>query len=87
MMKRAIFKVRFDKKEQAEFQRPWYVLAPSGIIESRHWTQREAVFYGAGSARDEWNFNGVLTQLRVYGKDGRIKFERTYGRDPKRRKG
>lgn len=33
--------------------------------------------------RDRWK-EGTPGQLRVYGKNGRIQFERTYGRDPKR---
>lgn len=31
--------------------------------------------------------DGHLAQLRVYNKNGRIAFENTYGKDPKRRKG
>jgi hypothetical protein len=34
--------------------------------------------------RRRWRFAHVLCQLRVFGKNGRIQFERTYGRDPKR---
>lgn len=31
-----------------------------------------------------WTFAHVLCQLRIYGKNGRIQSERTYGRDPRR---
>lgn len=31
-----------------------------------------------------WQNEGELSQLRIFGKNGRIQSERTYGRDPKR---
>lgn len=31
-----------------------------------------------------WKFAHVLCQLRVYGRNGRIQYERTYGADPRR---
>lgn len=38
----------------------------------------------ARQLRRRWQFAHVRCQLRVYGKNGRIQFERTYGRDPRR---
>lgn len=37
--------------------------------------------------RRRWRFAHVPCQLRVFGKHGRIQFERTYGHDPRRYKG
>jgi hypothetical protein len=49
----------------------------------------KAVFVAALAARlrSLWRTSHRLGQLKVFGKNGRIQFERTYGRDPKRRKG
>lgn len=41
----------------------------------------------AGRLRHRWRDAMVPCQLRVYGKNGRIQFERTYGRDPRRFRG
>jgi hypothetical protein len=35
-------------------------------------------------ARGKWEQDGELSQLRIFGKNGRIQSERTYGRDPRR---
>jgi hypothetical protein len=79
--KRRIYKVRWDKDEQE-----WFMLHPDGG-RSGFSRKPQAVEFGAECARGEWKFTGTLTQLRVYNKNGRIAFERTYGKDPKRRKG
>lgn len=41
----------------------------------------------ARKLRRRWKFAHVLCQLRIYGKNGRIQSERTYGKDPRRFKG
>lgn len=38
----------------------------------------------AQQLRKRWRSLHIPCQLRVYGQHGRIQFERTYGRDPKR---
>lgn len=45
-----------------------------------------AVGWAAGCGRALW-LAGKQAQVRVWRKDGRIHFERTYGRDPRRSKG
>jgi hypothetical protein len=48
--------------------------------------QREAIEEAVGAARVQWN-TGRPTQVVLHGKNGRIRWERTYGRDPRRSKG
>lgn len=54
----------------------------------RHWrkTQAEAIAFATGGARLTLNA-GELAQVVLHGRDGRIRWERTYGADPKRSKG
>jgi hypothetical protein len=49
-------------------------------------TKAEAITDGRAFARDVWKF-GMLSQLRVKRRNGRIQFEHTYGADPARWKG
>jgi hypothetical protein len=52
------------------------------------WTTKEyALTESRRYARVRWLKHGELGQLVVHGKDGRIRFEATYGRDPRRYKG
>ncbi len=50
-------------------------------------TKAAAVAYAVEEARGRHYLTGELTQVVVHGKSGRIAWERTYGQDPKRRKG
>lgn len=50
-------------------------------------TKAHAISIAAEEARAVWKLLGDLTQVVVHAKDGRICFERTYGKDPARRKG
>ena len=49
-------------------------------------TQDQAVDAGRIAGR-EWWYEGVTTQLVVHGRSGKILWEATYGRDPRRFKG
>lgn len=52
-----------------------------------HGKQAEAVTFAAATARSEWKSRGVLGELVIKGRDGRIRDSRTYGRDPRRTPG
>lgn len=61
----------------------WKVLGDNG----RGWAlQADAVGYYAGVCR-RLKAAGKLAQLVLHGRDGRIRWERTYGADPKRSRG
>ena len=82
-MKRAIYEVRWKKR--------WAVwtMGLRGTRQSllnTYFTKNAAVSGGVWYARRQWKL-GTPAQLVVFAKNGRICFERTYGRDPKRRKG
>lgn len=49
-------------------------------------TQAEAVAYAAKACRDLWA-GGQPAELMIQGRDGRIRDNRTYGRDPASTKG
>lgn len=50
-------------------------------------TKAELVRLLARRLARRWTHAHIASQLRVFGKHGRIQFERTYGRDPRRFKG
>lgn len=77
---RAVYRVTWSRRE-AE----WWVRLPTGAA-SRHGTRADAVGHGRELARWDWD-HGKLAQLVVHRRDGKIAFERTYGRDPRRRRG
>lgn len=52
-----------------------------------HGRQAEAVAFAAATARSGWRSRGVLAELVIKGRDGRIRDSRTYGRDPRRTPG
>ena len=53
-----------------------------------HWSQSKPRLVARGRAAGRtWWSRGQTAQLVVHGRDGRIRFENTYGRDPVRRKG
>lgn len=49
-------------------------------------TKKAAIIKGRLEAQVIFG-RGKLSQLRVFGKNGRIQFEHTYGKDPRRSKG
>lgn len=55
--------------------------------EHRYARKEDAVWAARYLARGRWRNNGELTQLIVCGKNGRIQYENTYGKDPRRSKG
>jgi hypothetical protein len=65
----------------------WAVEAPASRFElDGHQRKSAAVASARQLARDHHD-RGGLAQVRVFGKNGRIQTEGTYGRDPRRRKG
>jgi hypothetical protein len=64
----------------------WMVTTPAGGWWWRE-TKRGAVSLGRTKARMLHEDEGRMVQLVVHGRDGRIQYEHTYGRDPARRKG
>ena len=76
-MKRTIYRIVRHKAGG------WKVLGDYG----RRWAaQGDAVAYYAARCRNLLDA-GVLAQLVLHGRDGRIRWERTYGRDPRRSRG
>jgi len=53
----------------------------------RRRTQRHAITASAAALRHRWKARGALGQLVLHGQNGRIRWERTYGLDPRGRKG
>lgn len=81
-MKRTIIRVQWRKSE-----RGWAVKeASSGKILAIPLTQAAAVKRAVYEARVRL-LDGLLSQVMLHGKDGRIRWERTYGRDPRRSPG
>lgn len=77
-MKRQIFRVRWSRDG-------WVLRTPKGTdIHSPSGLKRVAVSMGRRLARMRWEDRGILTQLVIYGRNGRVQFEHTYGRDPER---
>ena len=74
MAKRFVIRVQYKAKA-------WYLKSP---VDSRNYpTQAAAIQDGREWARQRW-FSGYPSQLVVHGKSGRILWESTFGRDPKR---
>lgn len=80
--KRIVFRVRFSPKS-----RFWGVTSKGADLSFFSTRKSEAVREGAKLARDIRESEGTPTQLVAHSKRGRICFERTYGGDPRRRKG
>lgn len=80
--KRSVYAVRWMK-----FPQRWGIFGPDHVIIESHKSKSEAVRYGAGLPRDAWHWERELGQLRVFNKNGKIAFERSYGKDPARYKG
>ena len=79
-MKRIVFRVQFKPN------RGWCVVLKRRI-EASFARQRHAVSHATFEANQFWRVLNHPAQVVLHGKDGRIRWERTYGRDPKRRKG
>ena len=50
-------------------------------------TQREAIKWAASLANRQWDLHRQKAQIKVHGKDGKIRFERTFGMDPEKTEG
>ena len=83
MAKRIVYRVKWAVGDHR-----WHVRwnSPVGAGLLRADTQNRAVELAVRWAREDLA-DSRLAQVVVHGKNGRIRFERTYGRDPKRRKG
>jgi hypothetical protein len=89
-MKRIVYRVTYRPKGylnsgQARWRIAWHGLAGAPC---HLWadTQTAAVKQAVGGARNHWR-DGRHAQVVLHGRNGRIRWERTYGRDPRRSKG
>ena len=78
--KRIVYRVRLDRHG-------WWVLVLKGTALATNVRKTHAVDFGRRLARHAWQKDGCLAQLVVHGRNGRVQFENTYGRDPRRRLG
>lgn len=83
MRRRCVYRV---KPPLGKARHGWRVLTPAGEVSTSP-TKRVAVSHARRWARSRWENHGELCQLVVHGRNGRIQYEHTYGRDPRRRKG
>lgn len=82
MSRRVVYRIQWHEKSKR-----WRV-SVKRIMEAAFNTQAQAVRFAVEYANEElWRRDGQPTQVVLHGKDGRIRWDRTYGRDPKRRKG
>lgn len=81
-MKRLVYRVRAVRGGREG----WVVIVPTGQRQAVA-NKRTAVSMARRWARDRWEIHGLLSQLVVHGRDGRIQYEATYGRDPRSRRG
>jgi hypothetical protein len=85
--RRRIIELRWRPRWKSYDPLAWVLVEKKRAFD-RLWDKETAVYYGAGKCHDIVR-EGGLAQLRVFNKNGRIAFERTYPRssDPGRRKG
>lgn len=81
MARRARRKFKVKRREFGSWE-----IIDNGEYHSTRGTQAEAIAIAVNAARCAW-IDGEPTQVVIFGRDGRIKYERTYGHDPRRRKG
>ncbi len=81
--KRMVWRVKWLKSLKR-----WRIFDPRYHPEDNisYFHKEDAVYSARRSALSRWMFNCDLSQLVIYGKNGRIQREFTYGRDPKRYK-
>lgn len=80
-MKRRIFRITFQPQQHPQ---PWAVECFDGAV-LRFDLQTLAIHEAIRRARAEWR-GGNPSQVVLHGRE-RIRWERTYGRDPRRSKG
>lgn len=83
-MKRIVFRIQFKPIKASG--RKWAVYEGRRLVR-RHYLQESSVAFATFEANQFWRNLNHPAQVVLHGKDGRIRWERTYGRDPKRRKG
>lgn len=81
-MKRNVYRVQHKGRLAG-----WCVLLGRTVLCAGYPSQREAVREAASTARSDWIIYGKPAQLVLHGRDGRIRWERTYGRDLRRTRG
>lgn len=81
MAKRVVYRVKYDRRN-----RDWVIQMGRRTNRGYH-PKRAAVEEARMRARHQWDHLGKPSQVVVHGMNGRIQFEWTYGRDPRRWKG
>ena len=79
--KRVVYRVGWSKKWSL-----WQLLEGKAPM-LRDPAKVTVVGYGRRSARLRWKERGEPSQLVVHKKDGKVEYEHTYGRDPRRSRG
>lgn len=79
-MKRDIYIVGPRKKADKHL-RPWVLTFNKGHVADFQ-TQVAAIAHAVSIARHRLAETGRVSELRIKGKDGKIRDSRTYGRDP-----
>ena len=82
MGNRVVYRVKWSDS----FQK-WVHTGVRGARLGNYGDKARAVREARLFARATWTEAGTLCQLVVHGKNGRIQYEHTYGRDPRRHKG
>lgn len=77
-MSREVYTVRWNRNA-----RRWHC-PQLGLTNVERENKVAFVYRLAVKLHRRWKFAHVLCQLKVFGKNGRIQSERTYGKDPKR---
>lgn len=88
-MKRNRYEIRpTSKKEKREYpaRGAWTVTKNGALVEFRD-TQKAAIKIAVHIAVHALKARGELGTLKIKGRNGRIRDERTYGADPRRTKG
>lgn len=77
-----------SKKDRARdaWLQPWTVSRDGERLATRP-TQAEAIEFATTTARCAWRTRQQLGQVRIKGRNGKIRDERTYGADPRDTKG
>lgn len=88
-MKRNRYEIRpTSKKEKREnpLRGAWTVTQNGDVVESKD-TQKAAIKIAVNIAVHALKARGELGELKIKGRNGRIRDARTYGADPRRTKG
>ena len=83
-MKRRVYRIQFVKVMSPDWKPGWHFRGPDASIVRR--TKAEAIRDGVAHCRFLLELH-IHSQLVIHTRDGRIQSERTYGADPRSRKG